>query len=54
MLRKISEKTVNTSSNKELLKDPSINQIVAPFNEENQSRTQLALSRTGSLTKNAS
>jgi len=54
MLRKISEKTVNTASNKELLKDPSIKQIVAPLNEENQSRTQLALSRTGSLTKNAS
>ena len=54
MLRKISEKTVNTASNKELLKDPSIKQIVAPLNEENQSRTQLAMSRTGSLTKNAS
>ncbi len=54
MLRKISEKTVNTSSKKELLNDPSIKQIVAPLNEENQSRTQLALSRTGSLTKNAS
>jgi hypothetical protein len=35
MLRKISEKTVNTSSKKELLNDPSIKQIVAPLNEEN-------------------
>lgn len=55
MLRKISEKTVHTASNKELQKDPSIKQIIPPLNEENQSRTQLAImSRTGSLTKNAS
>ena len=54
MLRKISEKTVNTASNKELIKDSSNNQIIQSFNDENQSRAQLALSRTGSLTKNAS
>jgi hypothetical protein len=39
MLRKISEKTINTASNKELTKDPSIKQIIPPLNEENQSRT---------------
>jgi hypothetical protein len=54
MLRKISEKTVHTASNKELQKDPSIKQIIPPLNEENQSRTQLVMSRPGSLTKNAS
>jgi hypothetical protein len=38
MLRKISEKTVNTASNKELIKDSSNNQIIQSFNDENQSR----------------